>query len=63
MKITFNINENLKEAVTSRCKELKIKSDEFWNIAGQNLVNMSKKGLPEANDIKNFELFIETFKE
>jgi len=56
MKLTFNLDEFLNEPIKKRINQLNISQDEFWNMAGQNLLNMSKEGLPTANDIINFKL-------
>lgn len=58
MKLTFNLDEFLDKPIRDRIAQLNISKDEFWNRAGQNLLNMSKKGLPEPNDIINYEHII-----
>jgi hypothetical protein len=54
MKRSFNIHPELDKLAMERMLLLGISSDEFWNIAGQNLLIMSKYGLPEANQINQF---------
>lgn len=55
MRKQVNINNELYDLIELRGKQLNISVDEFINIACQNLYNMSKNGLPTANDIYNFK--------
>ena len=54
MKRSFNVHPELDRLAMERMLLLGISSDEFWNIAGQNFLIMSKYGLPEPNQINQF---------
>lgn len=54
MRQIFEINPELAQLTRQRAGELNISVSEFWNYAGQILLAMSKNGLPEVNQVMNF---------
>jgi hypothetical protein len=54
MRQIFEINPELAKLTRERAEKLGISISDFWNIAGQNLLAMSKTGLPEVNQVMNF---------
>ena len=54
MKRQITFNDSIDKAMNNRASQLEIPLNEFVNIAVQNLVNMSKNGLPEPVKITEF---------